>query len=59
MLRQGDGLLMAPMAPRRLRQSRSRIWSERYKAGENSAALAEAFGCSTNTVSRTVNAVVA
>ena len=30
----------------------------RYKAGESTAALAEAFGCSPNTVSRTVKALL-
>ena len=46
------------MAPRRLSDSEKQDLVGRYKAGESTAALAEAFGCSTNTVSRTVKALL-
>ena len=44
------------MAPRRLSDSEKQDLVGRYKAGESTSALAEAFGCSPNTVSRTVKA---
>ena len=46
------------MAPRRLSDSEKQDLVGRYKAGESTAALAESFGCSTNTVSRTVKAML-
>ena len=44
------------MAPRRLSDSDKQDLVGRYKSGESTAALAEAFGCSPNTVTRTVKA---
>ena len=49
---------MATMAPRRLSDSEKQDLVGRYKAGESTAALAAAFGCSPNTVSRTVKALL-
>ena len=49
---------MAKMAPRRLSDSEKQDLVGRYKAGESTAALAAAFGCSPNTVSRTVKALL-
>ena len=46
------------MAPRRLSDSEKQDLVGRYKAGESTAALAEAFGCSPNTVTRTVKALL-
>ena len=46
------------MAPRRLSDSEKQNLVGRYKAGESTSDLAEAFGCSPNTVSRTVKAVL-
>ena len=46
------------MATRRLSDSEKQVLVGRYKAGESTAALAEAFGCSPNTVSRTVKALL-
>ena len=46
------------MAARRLSDSEKQDLVGRYKAGESTAALAEAFGCSSNTVSRTVKALL-
>ncbi len=46
------------MAPRRLSESEKKDLVGRYKAGESTAALAEAFDCSSNTVTRTVKALV-
>lgn len=46
------------MAPRRLSDSEKQELVGRYKAGESTSALAEAFGCSANTVSRTVKALL-
>ena len=46
------------MAPRRLSESEKQDLVGRYKAGEPTAALAEAFGCSPNTVTRTVKALL-
>jgi len=46
------------MAPRRLSDSEKQDLVGRYKAGESTSALAEAFGCSPNTVSRTVKALL-
>ena len=46
------------MAPRRLSDSEKQELVGRYKAGESTAALAEAYGCSPNTVSRTVKSLL-
>ena len=46
------------MAARRLSDSEKQDLVGRYKAGESTPALAEAFGCSSNTVSRTVKALL-
>ena len=46
------------MAPRRLSDSEKQDLVGRYKAGESAVALAEAFGCSANTVSRTVKSLL-
>ena len=46
------------MAARRLIDSEKQDLVGRYKAGESTAALAETFGCSPNTVSRTVKALL-
>ena len=46
------------MAPSRLTDSQKQELLERYRAGETSAALADTFGCSTNTVSRTVRTLL-
>ena len=46
------------MAPRRLSDSEKQDLVGRYKAGESTSALAEAFGCRPNTVSRTVKALL-
>jgi len=46
------------MAPSRLSDSQKRELVERYRAGESSAALAEAYGCSANTVSRAVRSLL-
>ena len=46
------------MAPSRLTDSQKQELLERYRDGETSAALADAFGCSTNTVSRTVRTLL-
>ena len=46
------------MAPSRLTDSQKQELLERYRAGETSAVLADAFGCSTNTVSRTVRTLL-
>jgi transposase-like protein len=46
------------MAAGRLDDSQKQALVQRYRAGEASAALAEAFGCSANTVSRTVKALI-
>ena len=46
------------MAPRRLSESEKQDLVGRYKAGESTAALAEVFGCSPNTVTRTVKALL-
>ena len=46
------------MAARRLSDSEKQDLVGRYKAGESTSALAEAFGCSPNTVSRTVKALL-
>ena len=46
------------MAARRLSDSEKQDLVGRYKAGESTAALAEVFGCSSNTVSRTVKALL-
>ena len=46
------------MAPRRLSDSEKQDLVGRYKAGESTAALAEAFGCSPNTVTRTVKSML-
>lgn len=49
---------MAPMTPRRLSDSEKQDLVGGYKAGESTASLAAAFGCSPNTVSRTVKALL-
>ena len=49
---------MATMAPRRLSDSEKQDLVGRYKAGESTAALAAAYGCSPNTVSRTVKSLL-
>ena len=46
------------MAPSRLSDRQKQELVERYRAGESSAQLAEAFGCSPNTVSRTVRSAL-
>ena len=46
------------MGPRRLSDSQKQDLVGRYKAGESTAALAALFGCSSNTVSRTVRALL-
>ena len=46
------------MAPRRLSDSEKQELVGRYKAGESTAALAQAYGCSPNTVSRTVKSLL-
>ena len=46
------------MAASRLNNSQKQELVQRYQAGEASASLAEAFECSTNTVSRTVKAAL-
>ena len=46
------------MAARRLSDSEKQDLVGRYKAGESTAELAESFGCSPNTVSRTVKALL-
>ena len=46
------------MAPRRLNDSEKQDLVGRYKAGESTAALAAFYGCSPNTVSRTVKALL-
>ena len=49
---------MATMAPRRLSDSEKQDLVGRYKAGESTGALAAVFGCSPNTVSRTVKSLL-
>ena len=46
------------MAPRRLTDREKQELVGRYKAGESTAALADAYSCSPNTVSRTVKALL-
>lgn len=46
------------MAPSRLTDSQKQELLERYRNGESSAALADAFACSANTVSRTVRSLL-
>ena len=46
------------MPPRRLSESEKQDLVGRYKAGESTAALAEVFSCSPNTVTRTVKALL-
>ena len=46
------------MAPRRLTDREKQELVGRYKAGESTAALADAYSCSANTVSRTVKALL-
>lgn len=46
------------MAPRRLSDNDKQELVGRYKSGESTAALAHAFGCSPNTVTRTVKALL-
>ena len=46
------------MAPSRLTDSQKQELLVRYRAGESSAALADIYGCSANTVSRTVRTLL-
>ncbi len=46
------------MAPSRLTDSQKQELLARYREGESSAALAESYGCSANTVSRTVRTLL-
>ena len=46
------------MAVRRLSDSQKHEMVARYRAGEATAALAEAYACSANTVSRTVRSLL-
>ena len=46
------------MAASRLNDSQKQEVVLRYQAGETAAALAEAFSCSANTVSRTIKAAI-
>ncbi len=46
------------MTPRRLSESEKQDLVGRYKAGESTVVLAEVFGCSPNTVTRTVKALL-
>ena len=46
------------MAPSRLNDSHKQEIVEKYRAGETSAQIAMAYGCSTNTVSRTVRSLL-
>ena len=46
------------MAPRRLSDSEKQDIVARYRDGESTIALADAFGCSPNTISRTVKALI-
>ena len=46
------------MAPGRLTDSQKQELLTRYRQGESSTALADAFGCSANTVSRTVRSLL-
>ena len=46
------------MAPSRLTDSQKQELLVRYRAGESSAALAAVYGCSSNTVSRTVRTLL-
>ena len=46
------------MAPRRLSESEKQDLVGRYKAGESTVGLAEVFGCSPNTVTRTVKSLL-
>ena len=46
------------MAPRRLSEDEKQELLARYRTGEATAALARAFGCSPNTVSRTVKGLL-
>ena len=46
------------MAPSRLNDSHKKEIIERYRAGETSASIAALYGCSANTVSRTVRSLL-
>ena len=46
------------MVARRLSESQKSELVERYRAGDTTASLAQAYGCSPNTVSRTVKALL-
>jgi len=46
------------MATARLDERRKQEMAERYRAGESSTSLAQTYGCSPNTVTRTVRAVL-
>jgi len=51
--------IFCPMAASRLTDSQKQELVQRFRQGETSAELAAAFGCSANTVSRTVKALLA
>ena len=46
------------MAAKRLTESKKNEVLEGYRSGESTTSLAEAFGCSPNTISRTVKALL-
>jgi len=54
----GELLCVASMAPSRLNDSQKQELVARFRQGESAAALAAAFGCSPNTVSRTVKSAL-
>ena len=53
-----EGSCAPAMATGRLSDSQKQELVQQYRAGITSAALAEAFGCSPNTVTRTVKALL-
>jgi hypothetical protein len=53
-----DGCANPAMAPSRLTDSQKQELLVRYRAGESSAVLAGVYGCSVNTVSRTVRTLL-
>ena len=53
-----DGCANPAMAPSRLTDSQKQELLVRYRAGESSTALAGVYGCSVNTVSRTVRTLL-
>ena len=56
--RVGDCAIVPAMAASRLSEAQRQEMVARLQAGENASALAQAFGCSPNTVSRVVRAVL-